>query len=151
MRPHFGSKRGDEGLPHFERVLTQRLVDLGPSHLDTLACRRDLAFCLGVLGRDEEALPHFQLVLAECEAKAGFSDPITLSAAGELALCLQRLGLADDAIPHLERALAGFNALFGPDHPYTAAHRDALITYGQDALGPTTPDLPDSRENGSYE
>ncbi len=145
------SERGDEGLPHFERVLTQRLVDLGPSHLDTLACRRDLAFCLGVLGRDEEALPHFQLVLAECEAKAGFSDPITLSAAGELALCLQRLGLADDAIPHLERALAGFNALFGPDHPYTAAHRDALITYGQDALGPTTPDLPDSRENGSYE
>jgi tetratricopeptide (TPR) repeat protein len=151
---------GESLIPDCERFL-------GPDHLDTLACRNNLALAYRMAGRTGEAVRLHERTLADSERLLGPDHPNTLTARNNLALAYQRAGRVAEAIPLHERTLADRERILGPYHRNTLNSLDNLAVAYQEAgriveamsvfqrtladragiLGPDHPDTLTSRNN----
>jgi tetratricopeptide (TPR) repeat protein len=92
---------------------------LGPDHIYTLVSVRDLAGCLGALGRHAEELRLHRRNLQACERVLGAEHPETLAYVNRLCGCLAALGRVAEARPLYARNLGARERALGREHPDT--------------------------------
>jgi serine/threonine protein kinase/tetratricopeptide (TPR) repeat protein len=87
--------RYEEALPHLERSVQLRSLQLGLDHLDTLHSKNNLASLYGALGKLERAEPLFKEVITSYTAQLGPAHSTTLTAKNNLATFYLRKGQFD--------------------------------------------------------
>jgi hypothetical protein len=106
----------------FEEVLAGQTAELGPTHLNTLRFKGNLANLLVKLGQRAEARRLYEEVVAGQTAQLGPANSSTLLTKGNLATLLQETGESVEARRLYEEVLAGQTVELGP------AHEDTLVT-----------------------
>jgi tetratricopeptide (TPR) repeat protein len=126
-----------EALPLYQRALTVREQELGPTHPSTAISLNNLAELYRRQGKDAEALPLYQRALAIYEQELGPTHPNTATSLNNLALLYKSQGKYAEALPLYQRALAIDEQAYGPNHPDVATDLNNLAglyrSQGKDA------------------
>ncbi|MCX5193595.1 tetratricopeptide repeat protein [Streptomyces sp. NBC_00249] len=109
-------------LAHHERTL-------GPDHIDTVACRHNLARAYEEGGDLKRAIPLYERALQDAERTLGETHPLTLASRNNLADAHRAAGSTDRALDLLEQNVA-LGLLQGTDELSTLA----AITNSQTAV-----------------
>jgi tetratricopeptide (TPR) repeat protein len=120
------SGRELESVPLLERVVGERLEELGESHPDTLIARVSLAISYRVTQRPLDAITLLERVLEDSAEIRGERHPVTLTARAYLASTYQQVGRLDEAIVLQEALLEDRLEEFGGRHRETLSIRGDL-------------------------
>ncbi|MGP3690489.1 tetratricopeptide repeat protein [Streptomyces sp. IBSNAI002] len=105
---------------HLRRALTHHERALGPDHLDTIACRHNLAGAYQGAGDLQRAVPLFERALEDAERTLGATHPLTLAGRNNLAETHRQAGRTGQALDLLEENVA-LGLLRGTDELSTLA------------------------------
>ncbi|MBT2468712.1 tetratricopeptide repeat protein [Streptomyces sp. ISL-66] len=112
---------------HLRRALAHHERALGPDHLDTIACRHNLAGAYQGDGDLRRAIPLFERALEDAERTLGATHPLTLACRNNLADAHRAAGRTDRALDLLEENVA-LGLLQGTDELSTLA---AITNYAR--------------------
>ncbi|MES2496520.1 MAG: CHAT domain-containing tetratricopeptide repeat protein [Pseudomonadota bacterium] len=104
----------------YRRALDTYLAALGPGDALTATANHNLAYDLGLQGREADALPFYHSALASCIAAHGEQSARTATAHTAVATVLYNLDRNAEAEPYYEKALAISLAEEGTDTPLVA-------------------------------
>lgn len=113
--------------PHLRRALAHHERALGADHLDTIACRHNLAGAYEGDGDLRRAIPLFERALEDAERTLGATHPLTLAGRNNLADAHRAAGSTDQALDLLEENVA-LGLLQGTDELSTLA---AITNYAR--------------------
>ncbi|MEV6572922.1 tetratricopeptide repeat protein [Streptomyces sp. NPDC051577] len=105
---------------HLRRALAHHERTLGPDHLDTVACRHNLAGAYEEGDDLKRAIPLYERALEDAERTLGERHPLTLAARNNLADAHRAAGSTDLALDLLEQNVA-LGLLKGTDELSTLA------------------------------
>jgi hypothetical protein len=111
---------------------------LGSKHPDTLAIRRNVAWCEGDAGDPTGALRAYEQILVDSLDVLGPDHPQTMDTRRGVAWWQGEAGDITAAIDALEDLLTGCLQILGPDHPDTLATRADLARRRGEAGDPHT-------------
>ena len=120
------SRRREDAIERYERVLADQERTRGRDHPDTIAARAALASALRVAGKLKGAIGQYQRVLADRERTGGPDHPDTIVARANLAFAYRSAGRLREAVPAYERTLADRERVQGRDHRDTLTARANL-------------------------
>ncbi|MEV7525395.1 tetratricopeptide repeat protein [Streptomyces sp. NPDC091371] len=105
---------------HLRRALTHHERTLGPDHIDTVACRHNLADAYAEGGDLKRAVPLYERALEDAERTLGETHPLTLASRNNLADAHRTAGSTDLALELFEQNVA-LGMLQGTDELSTLA------------------------------
>jgi tetratricopeptide (TPR) repeat protein len=91
---------------HLRRALAHHERTLGPDHLDTVACRHNLAGAYEAGGDLKRAIPLYERALEDAERTLGETHPLTLAGRNNLADAHRAAGSTDRALDLFEQNVA---------------------------------------------
>ncbi|MGA4848071.1 tetratricopeptide repeat protein [Streptomyces sp. G5(2025)] len=98
--------RATRASAHLRRALAHHERTLGPDHLDTVACRHNLAHAYDEGGDRKRAIPLYEQALEDAERTLGDTHPLTLAARNNLADAHRAAGGTDRALDLFEQNVA---------------------------------------------
>ena len=118
--------RTKEAISCHRRTLADRTDVLGPSHLDTIAARHNLATAYHAAGKMATAVQLYGAACTESEQILGPHHPVTLARHADLASAYQVVGRLADAITLIRATLSRCERALPPDDPLIQTLRQRM-------------------------